>query len=197
MQIQSEPKYIIQPISTPGDGNCFFYAFLTCLLERNSTKEEVLKCKENCSSLLTQYTLLPYCKEEVQFIISKSVENDKDCKELVEKNFDESINHPTINLLLQQILNNFKQHILTDGIWPEDWAQQYCGKLHKINIVVYMDSCKKMLPIFSIVEEWPTIILFNRSNLHWEAGVIIVKREGQEDKIIWKHSYQNIKNLLL
>jgi hypothetical protein len=153
-------------------------------------------CKTNCASLLTPYTLLPYCKEEVRCIVSKAVETNEELKKLVESDFDKSVEHPEINNLLQQILTSFKIHISTDGIWPDDWAQQFCGKIHKVNIIVYMDSCKLFTPIYPIVEEWPVIILFNRSNLHWEAALIIIKKEGSEDRIFWKQSYENVKHLL-
>ena len=191
-----ESNIIIQSIQTNGDGNCFFYAFLTCLLERIPTKEEVMKCKINCATLLSPYTLLPYCKEEVRCIVSKAVENDEELKKIVETDFDKSIERNEINNLLQQILSSFKIHISTDGIWPDDWAQQFCGKIHKVNIIVYLDSCKMFTPIFEIVEEWPVIVLFNRHNLHWEAAVIIIKKEGSEDRIFWKQSYENIKKLI-
>lgn len=189
-------QYIIQSIQTPGDGNCFYYAFLQCILERQVTKEEVLSFKIKCSSFLTEKTLLPYCKEEVKYILSKAIESNKELSDLIENNFDESINQPEINNLLQQVLQSFKNHILLDGVWPHDWAQQYCAKIHKVNILVYMDSCGKFTPIFEIEKEWPFILIFNKGNSHWESGVVICKKENESDKIIWKHSYENIKNLL-
>lgn len=189
-------QYIIQSIHTPGDGNCFYYAFLQCILEKQVTKEEVNTFKLKCSSLLTEMTMLPFCKEEVKYIVSKAVESNKELSELVEHKFDESINHPEINKLLQTILHNFKLHISLDGVWPDDWAQQYIAKIHKVNILVYMDSCRKFSPIFEVVNEWPFILIFNKGNSHWESGIVISKKEGEQDKIIWKHSYENIKSLL-
>jgi hypothetical protein len=189
-------EFIIQSIQTPGDGNCFYYAFLQCLLEKQVIKEEVNTFKLKCSTLLTEMTFLPYCKDEVKYIVSKAVELNKELSDLVENKFDESINEPEINKLLQTILHNFKLHISLDGVWPDDWAQQYIAKIHKVNILVYMDSCKKFTPIFEVEKEWPFILLFNKGNTHWESGVVICKKNGEKDKIIWKHSYENIKSLL-
>jgi hypothetical protein len=189
-------QYIIQSIHTPGDGNCFYYAFLQCILERQITKEEVIHFKTKCASLLTEMTLLPYCKEEVKYILAKAVESNKELSELIENKFDESVNHPEINKLLFQVLQSFRHHIALDGVWPDDWAQQYCAKIHKVNILVYMDSCGKFTPIFELEKDWPFILIFNKGNSHWESGVVIQKKESENDKIIWKHSYENIKSLL-
>ena len=189
-------SFILQSVNTPGDGNCFYYSFLQCLLEKQISKEEVLQFKSNLASSLSPMSLLPFLKEEVQLIISKQVENHPELKKLVETDFDEAIQHHDINQLLVRILNHFKMQLEADGIWPEDWAQQYCAKYHKVNILVYIDSCKLFSPIFSIVEDWPVIILYNKSNLHWESGILIVKRENEPDKIYWKYSYNVVKNLI-
>lgn len=188
---------ILQPIHTSGDGNCFYYSFLQSYFERPINKEEVLYFKQKLSNELTLEKVLNHIKNELLIRIFEIVQHNKELEILVETDFEKSIENSTIKTIVQTIITNFKTHLLKDGDWAEDWAQQYCAKELKCNILVYLDSCNKFNPIFEINKNWPSIILYNRSNLHWETAVFIFKAEGQPDKFIWKFNEDFMSKLIL
>ena len=189
-------QFIIQPVQTSTDGNCFYYSLLQCYFEKPIAKENVIHFKQTIASNLTLEKVLTYIKDELKIRLFQLINNDKNLELLLETKFEESLTHPSITVHVETILNYFKHHIFNDGIWAEDWAQQYCGKVLKCNIFAFLDTCNKLTPIFEPNPNWPVIILINKLNLHWESSFIMVRKEGEEDKIIWKHSINNLQSLL-
>lgn len=167
-------KLHIQPISTPGDGNCFYHAIYQAIHNKPSTKEDILLFKQQISQQVTLSNLL-LLGHEFQAILYKCLEANKELQEFVDKDFALSLQHPDILEFIDSILPKFKEHIQTDGVWPNDWAQQFCSLCLKYNIIVYMSDCKKMSPIFPIEPKYNCILLFNKQNIHWETGQFQVR----------------------
>ncbi len=159
----------IQPISTPGDGNCFYHAIYQAIYNKQATKEQILHFKEQLSHQVTLSNLL-LLGHEFQAILYKCLEANKELQQFVDKDFALSLQHPDILEFIDSILPNFKEHIKTDAVWPNDWAQQFCSLCLKYNIIVYLHDCKKMSPICQIQPKYNCILLFNKQNTHWETA---------------------------
>ncbi len=166
----------IQPISTPGDGNCFYHAVYQAIYAKQATKETILSFKYELSQQITLSNLL-LLGHEFQAILYKCLETNKELQEFVDKDFALSLQHPDILEYIDSILPKFKEHIQTDGIWPNDWAQQFCSLCLKYNIIVYLHESKKMTPISPIIQKYNCILLFNKCNTHWETAQIQLRNK--------------------
>lgn len=184
-------SFTLQPVQTPSDGNCFFYAFFQALYGKHIDKQQILDFKQSLKNQLSIQNILTYLKDEVKIIILKLTEQDKTLNQILERDFDSRLH--LVQPLLEHIQTQFQNHISQDGVWPEDWAQQFCAKIYNVNIIVYMDTCNKLTPIHTINPNLPCIILFNKNNSHWETGIIKINKSNT---IFSKFTYNTIKNLL-
>lgn len=171
----------IQPISTQGDGNCFYHAIYQAIYNKPSTKETILEFKKELSNQVTLSNLL-LLGHEFQVILYKLLESNKELQEFVDKDFALALQHPDILEFIESILPKFKEHIQTDGVWPNDWAQQFCSLCLKYNIIVYLHEARRISPIFQINPKYNCIVLFNKQNTHWETAQLQL-RNKQSGKI--------------
>ncbi len=186
-------SYKLKVASTSGDGNCFYTAVFQCLNECTPSKEEILNFKKKISESITPANFLHYLNNEIKIYLSGHFEKEKELDELIQKDLIQALHNPVIHKALEPIYFMIKEHILKDGSWANEWAQQYTGKIHNVNIIVVVDTCNKFTPLYELNEEWSSIILINRFNTHWESCCL---QKIDEDKIWWKTSYESIKKLL-
>jgi len=170
----------LQPISTTGDGNCFYHAVYQCIYNKKATHSDILRFKLELSQQVTLSNLL-LLGHEFQAILYKCLDANKELQEFVDKDFALSLQHPDILEFIDSVLPRFKEHIQADGVWPNDWAQQFCSICVRYNIIAYMNECKKLYPIFPIETKYNCIVLFNKHNNHWESAQIQLRKKDTNE----------------